>query len=213
MVAQDKLYFKQKRKALGQQLGDIEATGRQKAFEQAQAQFERDRAAQLGVQELRAKQMQEANLANQLRFLETQKAQEASRQFGAGLGLKGLEQLRLAGATSADIAKSEAATEMNQLKLQDAIAKQRQIEEQRQLDYLQQQFQARQKTHTRDYNLCQIFLEVQGISEEEKLYIRLLRQLYNKLSELGYQLMDFIKVYKDKVNEFSTIIRAVKRCA
>ena len=89
--------------------------------------------------------MQEANLANQLRFLETQKAQEASRQFGAGLGLKGLEQLRLAGATSADIAKSEAATEMNQLKLQDAIAKQRQIEEQRQLDYLQQQFQARQK--------------------------------------------------------------------
>lgn len=143
--ARQALLQAEREKALGEQLGTIEATGRQKAFEQAQTQFERDRAAQLGVQELRAKQMQEANLANQLRFLETQKAQEASRQFGAGLGLKGLEQLRLAGATAADIGKAEAATEMGQLKLQDAIAKQRQIEEQRQLDYLQQQFQARQK--------------------------------------------------------------------
>ena len=66
--ARQALLQAEREKALGQQLGDIEATGRQKAFEQAQAQFERDRAAQLGVQELRAKQMQEANLANQLRF-------------------------------------------------------------------------------------------------------------------------------------------------
>ena len=143
--ARQALLQAEREKALGEQLGTIEATGRQKAFEQAQLQFERDRAAQLGVQELRARQAQEAALANQMKFLETQRAQEQSRQFGAGLGLKGLEQLRLAGATAADIGKAEAATEMGQLKLQDAMAKQQQIEDQRQLDYLQQQFQARQK--------------------------------------------------------------------
>ena len=143
--ARQALLQAEREKGLGEQLDLIEATGRKEAFEDAAKRFESDRKAELDVQGLKARQEQEANLANQLRFLETQKAQEASRQFGAGLGLKGLEQLRLAGATSADIGKAEAATEMNQLKIADAIAKQRQIEEQRQLDYLQQQFQERQK--------------------------------------------------------------------
>ena len=143
--ARQALLQAQREKALGQQLGDIEATGRQKAFEQAQQQFERDRKAQMSVEELRAKQMQEANLANQLRFLEAQKATEGSRQFGAGLGLKGLEQLRMAGVSAGDIAKSEAAAELAQLKMQAQIAREKQIEEQRRLDYEQQQFQQKQK--------------------------------------------------------------------
>lgn len=37
-------------RGLGQRLSDIEATGRQKAFESAQAQFERDRAASMSAQ-------------------------------------------------------------------------------------------------------------------------------------------------------------------
>jgi hypothetical protein len=40
--------------ALGRQLGDIQATGSQRAFEQAQQQFERDRAAQMQTEEQRA---------------------------------------------------------------------------------------------------------------------------------------------------------------
>lgn len=39
---------------LGRQLGDIQATGSQRAFEQAQQQFERDRAAQMQTEEQRA---------------------------------------------------------------------------------------------------------------------------------------------------------------
>lgn len=40
--------------ALGRQLGDIQATGSQRAFEQAQQQFERDRTAQMQTEEQRA---------------------------------------------------------------------------------------------------------------------------------------------------------------
>jgi len=155
----------EREKALSQKLGDIQATGQQGAFEQAAQQFERDRAAQqatsfrnldarsqanvqnlsaqLQTQGLGAKQAFEAALQNQMRSLDTQKAQEQSRQFAATLGLKGADALRASGVSSADIARKEAATEMEQLKLQEAIARQKQIEDQRRLDYAQQQFQQR----------------------------------------------------------------------
>ena len=157
----------EREKALSQQLGDIQATGQQRAFEQSAQQFERDRAAQqatafknldarqqanvqnlaaqLEVQGLSAKQAQEAALSNQLRSLETQRAAEASRQFGAGLGLKGISEQRLAGATAADIARQEGALELEQMKLQEAMARQQQIEDQRKLDFERQQFQQRQE--------------------------------------------------------------------
>jgi len=65
----------ERERALGQQMGDIEARGLQAAYESSQGQFERDRAAQmaaqqanlqaaLGVQELGTKTGLEAALAN-----------------------------------------------------------------------------------------------------------------------------------------------------
>lgn len=51
--------------ALQRQLGDIEAVGRQKAFEGAQAQFERDRAASLASQQANLRAALEAQMANQ----------------------------------------------------------------------------------------------------------------------------------------------------
>jgi hypothetical protein len=145
----------QREKALGQQLGDIQATGQQKAFEQAQqVAFKnldarqqanvQNLASQLETQGLGARQAFDTALQNQIRSLETQRAAEASRQFGAGLGLKGISEQRLAGATAADIARQEGALELEQMKLQQAIARQRQIEDQRRLDFAQQQFQQRQ---------------------------------------------------------------------
>jgi hypothetical protein len=83
---------------LRQQLGDIQARGLQEAFGQAQQQFERDRAAQmgvgqqnlaaaLGVQQLGAGQSLEAQRANQAAAL-----QAAQQRFGAAQGLGGLAQ-------------------------------------------------------------------------------------------------------------------------
>jgi len=158
--ARQALLQAQREKSLGQQLGDIEATGRQKAFEQAQQQFERDRKAQMSAEEFRAKQM-----------LDAQKATELSRQFGAGLGLKGLEQLRAAGVSAGDISKAETAAELNQLKLQAQIAREKQIEEQRRLDYEQQQFQQKQKdAYKREQFMSDILRGTGTLQGGEALY-------------------------------------------
>jgi len=84
---------------LGRQMGDIQAAGQQSAFENAQQQFERDRAAgfnvnnanlnaALGVQELGARNRLQAQLANQQYDFEAQKAGEQSRQYGSDFGEK-----------------------------------------------------------------------------------------------------------------------------
>ena len=84
---------------LGRQMGDIQAAGLQSAYENAQQQFERDRAAgfsvkdanlraQLSVQDLEARNNLQARMANQQYDLEAQKAGEQSRQFGADFGEK-----------------------------------------------------------------------------------------------------------------------------
>jgi hypothetical protein len=84
---------------LGRQMGDIQAQGMQSAYENAQQQFERDRAAgfsvkdanlraQLSVQDLEARNNLQARMANQQYDLEAQKAGEQSRQFGADFGEK-----------------------------------------------------------------------------------------------------------------------------
>lgn len=66
-------------------LSDIQATQTQQAFENAQMQFERDRAAgiQAGSTDLGA--MLQAGIANQGNFLEAQRLAEQSRQYTSGL--------------------------------------------------------------------------------------------------------------------------------
>jgi hypothetical protein len=72
---------------LSQQMGDIQAKGSQAAYEQAAQQFQTDQARGL-----------QAALANQQAMLEAQRLGEQSRQYGAGLGLQGLQtQLQAAG--------------------------------------------------------------------------------------------------------------------
>jgi len=94
---------------LAQQKGDIQATGQQAAFQNAQQQFNAEQqarlqaqqanqgagltvgqqnlAANLGIQQLGAGQNMQAQLANQQQNIEAQRLGEQSRQFGAGQGL------------------------------------------------------------------------------------------------------------------------------
>lgn len=69
--------------ALGRQLGDIQATGSQRAFEQAQMQFERDRAAGMTTEQRRA--------------------EEAARVQGIGIG----EDARVQQARAAELARTQ----------------------------------------------------------------------------------------------------------
>jgi len=113
----------ERERALGQQLGDIQSRGSEVAFQQAQQQFERDRAAQmgaqrenlqaaLGVQQLGAQtglqtalanlsSAQQANVQNQAAQLQTQgmnaeqalRAALANQQAGITVGQQNLQAL------------------------------------------------------------------------------------------------------------------------
>lgn len=113
----------ERERALGQQLGDIEAKGMQSAYENAQSQYERDRSANmtagqanlqanLGVQQLgmqsglqaalaNLSSAQQANVQNQAAVLQTQglnadqalKAALANQQSGLQVGQQNLQSL------------------------------------------------------------------------------------------------------------------------
>lgn len=133
----------EREKALGQQLGDIQATGLQKAYENAQQQFERDRAAQmmagrenlgalLGVQQLGSQQSLQSQLANQQAMLEAQRAAEQSRQYGANLGLQGAQAATQAGQILGQLGTAQQATDLQRLQAQAAVgAEQRALQQQR----------------------------------------------------------------------------------
>jgi hypothetical protein len=100
-------------RALASQKGQIQATGSQAAFQNAQAQFNQEQDARmraamanqqaglttgqanlqslLGTQSLGAQTGMQAQLANQQMFMDAQRAAEQSRQFGSNLGLQGAQ--------------------------------------------------------------------------------------------------------------------------
>jgi len=109
----DYLMRGQARNNLARQQGDIFAQGQQAAYGQGQQQFNTEQAARLqaqlanqqagittggqnlqaklGVQQLGAGQNMQAQLANQQQNMTAQQLAEQSRQYGAGLGLQGLQ--------------------------------------------------------------------------------------------------------------------------
>jgi hypothetical protein len=113
-------------------MGDIQARGLQDAYTKAQQQFERDRAAQmgvnqqnlaaaLGVQQIGAGQSLEAHRANQTAAL-----QAAQQRLGAGQALSGLAQ------TMGGLGTQQLAGQLDILKTQGAFGDlERAIEQQR----------------------------------------------------------------------------------
>jgi len=87
--------------ALQRQLGDIEAAGTQRAFESAQAQFERDRAASLASQQANLRANLEAPLANQHAGLTAGQANLGAaigtQQLGTQAGLEAAKANQAAG--------------------------------------------------------------------------------------------------------------------
>ena len=141
----------ERERALGTQLGDIQAKGLQSAYENAQAQFERDRAAQmgigrtnleaqLGVQQLGANTGLQAALANQQQAMEAQRLSEASRQFGSNLGMQGFAQALQSANTLGNLGQTQQQMDLQRLQAQDLTAAQMQQMNQKQLDLRYQDF-------------------------------------------------------------------------
>jgi hypothetical protein len=135
----------ERERALGQQMGDIQAKGLQSAYENAQQQFERDRAAQLGVgktnlearlgvQDLGAKTGMQAFLANQQYDMERQKQEEQSRQFGSEAGLKGLAQANQSAQTLSNLGSAQQQADNQRITLQNTMAAEQQGLAQRKMD-------------------------------------------------------------------------------
>lgn len=129
---------------LGTQMGDIQAKGLQAAYENAQAQFERDRTAQmgaagqnlqalLGVQQLGTQTGLQALLANQQAQMEAQKAAEQSRQFGATQGLE-------AGRTLANVGLTQQQADLARLAAQEGVGALGQSLQQQRMDQAYQDF-------------------------------------------------------------------------
>lgn len=130
---------------LGQQLGDIQARGMQSAFENAQQQFERDRAAQMGAagqnlqaalqtQQLGTQTGLQALLANQQMDLEAQRLGEQSRQFGAQQGLAGAQAAGQLGQTLGNLGQYQQQADLQRLQAQSAAAGEQRTLQQQLLD-------------------------------------------------------------------------------
>jgi hypothetical protein len=146
--SRQRLASMERERNLGQQLGDIQSRGLQSAFENAQQQFERDRAAgmtagmenlraNLGTQQLGTTTGLEALRANQTADLERQRMGEQSRQFGAGHGLSAYGQMGQLGQTMTNLGSAQQQADLARYGLQTSTAAQEQAfgQQLRDLDY------------------------------------------------------------------------------
>lgn len=130
---------------LQQQLGGIEATGRQQAFQQAAQQFGADRAAAMQAQQLnQAAALQRAQMGAQFGLSGAELA-ERSRQFGAGLGIQGLQQQLAAAGTLGQLGQTQFGQQMQALQAQQQAGAGLQGMEQQRLEQQYQDFLAAQR--------------------------------------------------------------------
>jgi hypothetical protein len=115
--------------ALMKQLGQIDATGRQAAFEQAAQMFGTDRAAQMAQQQAQAGERERV-----------QTGAEASRQFGAGQGLAALGAAGTEAGRLVALGEQERASQIQNAQLLEAIGRAQQGETQAGLDIGYQDF-------------------------------------------------------------------------
>jgi len=130
---------------LQQQLGGIEATGLQSAYQQAQQQFGADRAAAMQAQQLNQQAaLQRAQMGAQYGLGGAELA-ERSRQFGAGLGLQGIQQQLAAAGTLGQLGQTGFGQQMQALQAQQQAGAQLQGLEQQRLEQQYQDFLAAQR--------------------------------------------------------------------
>ena len=120
--SRDAIVQAERERNLGQQMGDIQAQGSNAAFQQAQAQFNADQARRMQAQQLG----------------------EQSRQYGAGLGMQGLQTALQSAGQLGQLGGQQFQQGMDINKLQSIYGGQQQQQGQRYLDQDYQDFQNQQ---------------------------------------------------------------------
>ena len=140
---------------LGQNLSDIQAKGMQSAYENAQNQFERDRAARMmaegktldaGMQArlANAQYATQVSLADAQAQMDAQRMAEQSKQFGATQGLAGLAQANQSAQTLGNLGQLEQNATLANLQAQANVGQQQQQLEQQGLSQDYQDFLTQQ---------------------------------------------------------------------
>ena len=141
---------------LQRQMGEIDATGLQSAYQSAQGQYNADQgrtmqaqlanlsndqqavvqnlASQLQTQGLGAQQAMQAALANQSTNFQAQQGTEQSRQFGADTGLRGLAQALQSGQTLGNLGQLQSQSDFQILNAQQQAEQQKYAQQQQILD-------------------------------------------------------------------------------
>ena len=120
----------ERQRNLATQLGDIQGQGLQSAYQQGQGQFNAEQNAYLQAQQ--ANQGANLNVATQnlQAQQQAQAAQEASRQFGANLGLQGYGQSLQAAQTLAQLGQQQYQQDMGTMQAMASMGAQEQAQQQ-----------------------------------------------------------------------------------
>lgn len=196
----------ERERGLLDRLSNIQATGSQAAFDQAQKAFEAEQArglqaglqtqqlgtqtglenlrAALGVQQLGAQTSLEAQRANQQAMLEAQRMAEQSRQYGAGLGLQGAQTSIQAGQALGQIGTAQQAADLARLQAQEQAGARTQAESQRALDTAYQDFLAQQRDPYQQLEFMRTMVSGVPLGQAQQMYQAPQSQMQN-LMQLG----------------------------
>jgi hypothetical protein len=166
---------------LSQQMGDIQARGSQAAYEQAAQQFQTDEQRNLAMQQANIQaQLQSAlanqqtglsaALANQAKNLEAQQLGEQSRQFGADLGLRGLQTALQGSGQLGQLAGTQFGQAKDIIGMQGAAGAERQAQQQRKYTQDYEDFLARKKFPYQQLQFGQEMLRGMPMSSTESIY-------------------------------------------
>jgi hypothetical protein len=164
--SRDAIMRAERERNLAQQMNDIQAQGSNQAYGQAMQQFNADQArqmaaqqgnqqagltvgqqnlaAQLGVQQLGSGQTMQAQLANQQAMNAMNQLNEQSSQYGAGLGLQGLQTALSGAGQLGNLGQNIYAQNQGNINLQNQLGTQQQQQIQNMLNNNYQDFQAAQ---------------------------------------------------------------------
>jgi hypothetical protein len=166
---------------LAQQMGDIQARGSQAAYEQAAQQFQTDEQRNLAMQQSNIQaQLQAAlanqqtglaaSLANQAKNLEAQQLSEQSRQFGADLGLRGLQTALQGSSQLGQLAGTQFGQAKDIVGMQATAGAERQAQQQRKLTQDYEDFLAQKKFPYQQAQFAQEMLRGMPMSSTESIY-------------------------------------------
>jgi hypothetical protein len=166
---------------LSQQMGDIQARGSQAAYEQAAQQFQTDEQRNLAMQQANIQaQLQSAlanqqtglsaALANQAKNLEAQQLGEQSRQFGADLGLRGLQTALQGSGQLGQLAGTQFGQAKDIVGMQGAAGAERQAQQQRKLTQDYEDFLAQKKFPYQQLQFGQEMLRGMPMQSTESIY-------------------------------------------